>query len=195
MSFAFLRGFITVKLQHIQRNRTQNVVYCLTSGIDEQTNSRDERRQRCDDGTRLLRRYRARAFFKEHQPDGIRPGLYCQQGIRDAGDTANLAANNRQRRNTRLKMSRMLTKAPPAASATLASSRLHAVWQSGQKMRSQITLRQDELLWVFNLHQIQTIGMRSDSTQPTVTGLQGFSHPLHRALAGANGHQHTGEIT
>src|SRR5690606_12113808 len=62
-------------------------------------------------------------------------------------------------------------------------------------MRSQITLWQDELLWILNLYEIQTIRMRGDSTEPTVTRLQGFTHPFDRALSGPNSHQHTGEIT
>src|SRR5690606_14230485 len=117
VAFARLRLFIAVKLQNVQRYRAQHLLDFLTPGIDEQPHRCNERWQGRDNGARLLWIYRARAFCIEHQPDGIRTGLCSQQGIRDAGDTANLAANDRQKK-TRLKMSRMLTKGPPAASVT-----------------------------------------------------------------------------
>ena len=60
--------------------------------------------------------------------------------------------------------------------------------KTGQEMWTDVTLRQLELIVIFNLHQIQAIGMRCYATGTTDPALQHFLHPFHRPLASADGH-------
>lgn len=68
------------------------------------------------------------------------------------------------------------------------------VREAGEEMRPDVTLWQRELIPVLDLHQVQPERMRRDPASATNPALQHFLGPLHRTLAGTNGHQHPGDV-
>src|ERR1700712_3050751 len=63
-----------------------------------------------------------------------------------------------------------------------------------EKVRSHVTLRQRELVTVFDLHQIQTKWMRGHAASAAHTTLEHLPRPFDRPLSRADGHQHTGDV-
>jgi len=94
MAFAGRTILITMKLQKIQRHGIQGFSNLTTTGIDEKTNRGHEGRQRPHNRPRPTHRNRPRTLRVEHQADGVGAGLGRHQGILDAGNPADLAANH-----------------------------------------------------------------------------------------------------
>ncbi|MNP17555.1 hypothetical protein D3C76_1099910 [compost metagenome] len=82
-----------MKLQQVQRHCLEYFSQFAAAGVDEQAHRGDERRQRGDDGPRLLHADRTRAFGIEHQANGVSTRLDGGQRILYAGNPTNLAAN------------------------------------------------------------------------------------------------------
>ncbi|MNF84018.1 hypothetical protein D3C85_1405600 [compost metagenome] len=82
-----------MKLQQVQRHRFEDFSEFGTTGVDEQPDCRNKRRQRFDDRARLLKCHSPRTFRVKHKPYGVGPGIDRRQRIFYAGNPANLAAN------------------------------------------------------------------------------------------------------
>src|SRR5690606_9762240 len=93
IAFTLLWRFIAMKLQQIQRHGVQRLIELAGTGIDEQPDGTDKRRQCGDDRPRLLHSHRARTLGIKHQTNSISPGFDGSQSVFYAGNAADLAAN------------------------------------------------------------------------------------------------------
>src|SRR5690606_37872551 len=67
--------------------------------------------------------------------------------------------------------------------------------QAREEMRPKVALGQFELGRIIHLNEIQPVRMRGDPPRTPHSRFQHFLRPLYRPLAGADGHQHTGEVS
>ncbi|MCY1307326.1 hypothetical protein D9M70_572400 [compost metagenome] len=87
------RGLIPMELQNVQWDRIEDLVQFAATDIDEQPHGGHEWRQGGDDRPRLVHGHRPRAFWIEHQTDGVGAGLGRDQRILYAGNATDFDAN------------------------------------------------------------------------------------------------------
>ena len=99
-----------MELQNIQRNSVENLIDFAPTGVNEQADGSNERRQGRNNFAGLLHGHSARTLGVENQTDGISPCMSGNQSVFDASDPAYLAANDGQGLLTYQKGNRMVTK-------------------------------------------------------------------------------------